>query len=120
MRTPFRQFWQLRAIERGLRRSAPHTAAMLAIFARLTAGEAIASREQVLPPGSRLRRTLAILAGAIAGLAACLTAIGRRASLRVAAACAAARRQFHRTARVGLSASSAARESGDPGHTAEL
>ena len=117
MGTPFRQFWQLRAIERGLRRSAPHTAAMLAIFARLTAGEAIASREQVHPPGSRLRRTLAILAGAIAGLAACLTAIGRRAAV----ACAAARRQFHRTARVGLGASpAAARESGDPGHTAEL
>lgn len=36
----------LRGIKRGLRRLDPHLAAMLAMFARLCAGEAIISREQ--------------------------------------------------------------------------
>jgi len=43
---PGRRRWVLWHMERGLRRSDPHLAAMLAIFARLAAGEAIGSIEQ--------------------------------------------------------------------------
>ena len=42
----YTQHWRLRRMERWMRRSDPHLAAMLAIFARLTAGEVIASIEQ--------------------------------------------------------------------------
>lgn len=42
----YTQHWRLRRIDRWMRRSDPHLVAMLAIFARLTAGEAIASSEQ--------------------------------------------------------------------------
>jgi hypothetical protein len=41
----YTQHWRLRRIDRWMRRSDPHLAAMLTIFARLTAGEAIASSE---------------------------------------------------------------------------
>ena len=44
---PGRQRWILRRTEGRLRRSCPDLAAMLAIFTRLTAGEAIESREQL-------------------------------------------------------------------------
>jgi hypothetical protein len=44
MKVSFRESWRLRRIEARLRRSDPHLAGMLAIFARLSAGEAIASR----------------------------------------------------------------------------
>jgi len=40
------QHWRLRRINRRMSRSDPHLAAMLAIFARLAAGEPIASIEQ--------------------------------------------------------------------------
>ena len=63
MRFPFGQSWQLRVIERGLRRSGPHLAVMLAIFARLNAGEAIVSREQARRPGDWGVLLLAVLAG---------------------------------------------------------
>jgi hypothetical protein len=46
MTIPYRQHWLLRRMNRSLRRSDPHLAAMLAIFARLTVGEAIISQEQ--------------------------------------------------------------------------
>lgn len=59
MASSFRQFRQLRAIERQLRRSDPGMAAMLAIFARLNAGEAIISREQERPAAIQVRRVLA-------------------------------------------------------------
>jgi hypothetical protein len=48
----YTQHWRLRRMDRWMSRSDPHLAAMLAIFARLTAGEAIASIEQ-----ARFRRT---------------------------------------------------------------
>jgi hypothetical protein len=59
MRIPFRAPWRLRALERELRRTEPHLAAMLAIFAKLNAGEAIVSREQAHRPGDRTGRVLA-------------------------------------------------------------
>ena len=43
MMIPGRRRWVLWQMGCGLRRSDPHLAAMLAIFARLTAGEAIGS-----------------------------------------------------------------------------
>jgi hypothetical protein len=48
----YTQHWRLRRMDRWMSRSDPHLAAMLAIFARLTADEAIASVEQ-----SRFRHT---------------------------------------------------------------
>jgi hypothetical protein len=70
MRVPFRASWRLRAIERGLRRSEPHLAAMLAIFAHLYAGEVIISREQAHRPGNWAGLALAVPTGAVSGLLA--------------------------------------------------
>ena len=61
MRFPYRRQWLLRRMNRSLSRSDPHLAAMLAIFARLTAGEAITSKEQSTSPGARAWRGLAWL-----------------------------------------------------------
>jgi hypothetical protein len=47
MRLPLRESWRLRAIERELRRSEPHLAGMLAVFAGIHAGEAIADNDQL-------------------------------------------------------------------------
>lgn len=110
MASSFRQFRQLRAIERQLRRSDPRMAAMLAIFARLNAGEAITSREQERPAAIGVRRVLAALAGAIAGLAASAS----WASSRIARPCAAAGRRLRRAARVPFSRPSPARTSARP------
>lgn len=54
MSLPYRQQWRLRHINRALRRSDPHLAAMLAIFTRLTAGEKIRDAEQLRFPAWRL------------------------------------------------------------------
>jgi hypothetical protein len=50
----YTQHWRLRRMDRWMSRSDPHLAAMLAIFARLTVDEPIASIEQ-----ARFRRTCA-------------------------------------------------------------
>jgi hypothetical protein len=65
---------RLRRMDRSMSRSDPHLAAMLAIFTRLTAGEAIGSIEQAGFGGARARRTLVRL-GAVAWLL--ITAAGR-------------------------------------------
>lgn len=57
VRIPYRRHWLLRTMNRSLRRSHPHLAAMLAIFARLNVGEAITSVEQAASPGVRAWRT---------------------------------------------------------------
>lgn len=49
----YTQHWRLRRMDRWMSRSDPHLAAMLAIFARLTVDEPIASIEQ-----ARFRLTL--------------------------------------------------------------
>jgi hypothetical protein len=46
MSVGYSQHWRLRRMDRWMRRSDPHLAAMLAIFARLTAGEAMPGIEQ--------------------------------------------------------------------------
>ena len=46
MRVRYIQRWRLRRMDRWMARSDPHLAAMLTIFARLSAGEPIASIEQ--------------------------------------------------------------------------
>src|SRR5436190_7455035 len=47
MSVTYSQHWRLRRIDRWMSRSDPHLAAMLPIFARLAAGEAITSSEQL-------------------------------------------------------------------------
>lgn len=116
MRPSFRQFRQLRDIERELCRSDPHLAAMLAIFARLTAGEPVISREQARPAAVHVRRVLAALAGAIAGVAAA----ARWVSGRMTQLCAATCRWLSRAARIPASTSSATDNPAGPGHSLGL
>jgi hypothetical protein len=84
MNALYRRHWLLRRIGRELCRSDPHLAAMLAIFARLYAAEAIVSTEQAGPHPARWLRSAATV------LAAC----GRWVFRRAASACTAARRRF--------------------------
>jgi hypothetical protein len=98
MRVPYRQHWALWRIERRLRRSDPHLAAMLAIFARLTAGEVIASTEQAANSGSWMRRDLAWLDRRTVTVTMFLSAQGHRVLRRAAVARAWVRRHFSRTA----------------------
>lgn len=105
MKLPFRQSWQLRRIERELRRSELHLAGMLAIFAKLNAGETILSREQEHRPGF----VLAVLAGIVAGCAAA----GRWVLGRAARLCSGARRRLGPVARALGVAPSAAGNSVD-------
>jgi hypothetical protein len=110
MGSSFRQFRQLLGIERELRRSEPHMAAMLAIFARLYAGEVIIGREQERPAAIRKRRVIAVLAGVIAGA----TAAARWVFSPIARTCTTACRQFRRAAQVPSSRTSAADNPADP------
>lgn len=92
MRIPCRQRWLLRRTDRMLRRSDPHLAVMLAIFAMLHSREAINSVEQV-----RRLRALAplIWAGrAAAHLAGWMAAGACWAARRTAAACVAVRHRL--------------------------
>jgi hypothetical protein len=76
---PGRRRWVLWRLERGLRRSDPHLAAMLAIFARLTVGEAIASREQRRAACHKARQEPVKRGGLLRGCgASTLTRIDRR------------------------------------------
>jgi hypothetical protein len=79
-------------MERGLRRSDPHLAAMLAIFATLTVGEVITSTEQRNAVRHWIRRVLAV------------TACARRAMRGIGRVCTAVRRRFRGSVRqtVGL------------------
>jgi hypothetical protein len=102
MRIPYRQHWLLRRTNRRLRRSDPHLAAMLAIFARLYAAETIMSQEQAARPGARAWRRLAglvkMMIRAVAGLIACAV----RAFRRSVQAGATMRRQLGRVVRAAL------------------
>lgn len=99
MQFPYRRQWLLRRISRGLRRSDPHLTAMLAIFARLTAGEAITSEELSTSPGARVWRGLIWLGRATAHVAAALIACAGRILRRAAGGCAVAGRQLATVAR---------------------
>lgn len=103
MTIPYRQHRVMRHIERELRRSDPHLAAMLVIFARLTAGEAITSNEQACRPGSWIRRGLDWLARAIMGVAARLSDGVRSVSRCVTHICAVARQRFRQDAHTAAS-----------------
>ena len=107
--------WVLRRMGRGLCRSDPHLAAMLAIFTRLTAGEAIDSREQAGPPGSPMRRILARLGGAITVAAACLCSCARRALRRAAITWTIVWSRLRRGARPAASAPTTPGNPADPG-----
>lgn len=88
---PCRQRWILWRTGRALRRSYPHLAAMLAIFTRLTTGEAIASREQKRWADDRMGRSLAWLGRVLEAAASCLYAYARQAGRRSRQAGAALR-----------------------------
>jgi hypothetical protein len=88
MDIPYRQYRMLRRMDRGLRRSDRHLAAMLAIFTRLYASEPVVSAEQARHTG--VLAVMIWLVGAVTRLAAGVAwAIGR-----VAAACSALRRRM--------------------------
>ncbi len=90
---------------------------LLAIFARLTAGEAITSAEQA-QRDTRLRRGLARLADALVSVTAWLADYACRVSRRIAIAWAVARRRFNRALRAMLGAQPQARQplrDGGPG-----
>jgi hypothetical protein len=108
VRIPYRERWLLRGVDRRLCRSDPHLATMLAIFARLNAGEAITGQEQATSPGARTRRGLAWLAETLAHLAAVLVACAGRTSRHAAGACAAVWRWLSRVARAAAGAPSPA------------
>jgi hypothetical protein len=99
---PCRQHWVLWRLGRRLRRSDPHLAAMLVIFTRLTAGEAINSREQAAAIGDWVRGGLARLGRAVAVTAVRLRACARRARRRLRCAWSTARRRFSVHRAVGL------------------
>lgn len=84
MRVSYAQRWRLRQMGRSMSRSDPHLTAMLMIFARLTAGEAIASIEQT---GFRHTRAWRNLAG-MKEAAWLLLSYGRRLARWTAAAIA--------------------------------
>ncbi len=102
MRIPFRRQWLLRRLNRRLCRSDPHLAAMLAIFARLNAGEAITSPEQAVRHRAVAWHRLIWLGNAIAGVAAVLIACAARVWRRSATTCAAACRRFSAAARAAF------------------
>lgn len=114
MRLPCRHSWQLRRIERRLRRSAPHLAAMLAIFTRLSAGEAATGREPLPVPASRVRMIITVVAGAVIAVAAAAVWSIRRAWSLCAATCRSCRR-----ARTPASPAPATRGATHPGRRLE-
>ena len=71
-----RQQYQLHRIESRLLRSDPQLAAMLATFARLSAGQRLPAWEQVASRLDRIRQASALIARAIAGLAAAVSLLG--------------------------------------------
>lgn len=111
---PCRQRRILSRMARSLRRSDPHLATMLAIFARLTAGEAVDSREQGGAAGEWVRRGLARLGRAMAVTAACLGACARRALRAVRYARMAVRRRFSASARKAAGFPPPAGKPGEP------
>ncbi len=115
MRIPYRRQWRLRRLSRSLCRSDPHLAAMLAIFARLNAGEAITSREQATRPRALAWRGLVRLGNAITRVAAVLMACAGRALRRVTRACTAVRLRFSAATRAALNISSPAHPPMQPG-----
>ena len=96
--------WVLWRLECGLRRSDPHLAAMLAIFARLTADEAIISTEQRVAARRWIRRSLAGLGRVLAAVAAGVSVCARRAMRGIGLVGAAVRWRFRGSVRraVGL------------------
>lgn len=99
MRIPYRQHWLLRRMNRSLCHSDPHLAAMLAIFARLNAGEVITSREQAGSLSACVIRSLGRLGKAIARATADLIACGHWMSRRAAGARAALHWRFSQAVR---------------------
>lgn len=106
MRFRCRQRWLLRRMNRSLCRSDPHLAAMLAMFARLNADEAITSKEQAASSIARAWRGLAWLGRAITCMVAGLIACAGWVFRRVTGLCAAVRPRLSRAVRAALGISS--------------
>ena len=104
MTIPGRRRWVLWRLERGLRRSDPHLAAMLVIFARLAADEAITSTEQRYATRRWIRCGLAGLSRVLAAVAASVSVCVRRAMRGIGLVGAAVRWRFRGSVRraVGL------------------
>ena len=104
MTIPGRRRWVLWRLECGLRRSDPHLAVMLAIFATLAAGEAITSNEQRNAARRWIRRSLAGLGRVLAAVAASVSVCARRAMRGIGLAGAAVRWRLRASVRraVGL------------------
>jgi hypothetical protein len=68
MSIPYRERRLLRHRARALRAADPHLAAMLAVFARITASEALPAAEQIRRRWPRLLRAAAVVAGNAARL----------------------------------------------------
>jgi hypothetical protein len=100
MQFPYRRQRLLRRIERGLRRSDPQLAAMLAVFAQLYASEVLASPEE-----RATAHRMAWLGGAVSRLAAGLSSAAAALSRAARAAWRAARGRLgtaeHSGARAG-------------------
>jgi hypothetical protein len=109
MKIPYRRRWLLRRMDRRMRRSDPHLAAMLAIFARLYASEVIISQEQAVWPGAREWRRLVSLLNMMVRAAAALIAGTGRASGRAARAGAMMIRRVSEAVRAALAISAPAR-----------
>lgn len=77
MALSFRQDWQLRGIERGLRESEPEMAAMLEDFAGLNAGKVASGTPEGWSAGGWTRRQLSRIArGCLVGAAGYVGAAG--------------------------------------------
>jgi hypothetical protein len=117
MRTPYHRHWALRRTGRRLRQSDPHLAGMLAVFTRLTAGEAITSCEQTSPLGDRMRCVAAGLGSVMAVAAARLSCCARWVLSRAATAWDVVRCWFGGAARTGVGAPAPSRDPSDPGRS---
>jgi hypothetical protein len=87
MNVPYRQRRRLRRIDRALRRSDPGLAAMLSIFARLNADEAIPAWEQLETGHAPNWYVLLWPVASVAFLVVCAAGGGLGASRRAAMAC---------------------------------
>jgi hypothetical protein len=100
---------------RALCRSDPHLAAMLAIFTKLTAGEAITSWDHPGHAHGRMRRALARLRSVTTVLAARLSACVRWMRRRAAIAWVVVRCRCSRQVWTAVNPSAVPRDPSDPG-----
>ncbi len=99
MRAAFAEKRHLRRIARSLRVTDPHLTCMLAVFAKVTAGEGFPAREQIRRRQPRPLRMVIVAASVVAGFVANLALVVGEGSHRAVRRCAAAVRSLHRPVR---------------------